>query len=97
MSPEDTKFLAGWGRARRQSRRAYVTKHGVLYWGIPVGIWTCAGLWFFQPESITARHFFGYGLSGAVIGMIRGLYEWDKYETRFRSLTGRGSGTDRMP
>lgn len=94
MNSEATKFLADWERMRRQSRRAYVTKYGVFGWGIPAGLSIGAGRWVFQPESITVGIIIGHAVSGAVLGMVYGLYHWDKYETRYRSLAERGSGTN---
>ena len=35
MNPKQREW---WSKTRRQGRKSYIWKHGVLYWGVPVGI-----------------------------------------------------------
>lgn len=94
MSPEDTAFLAMWEPHRQKSRRRYVTTCGVLGWGVPFWLLFCAFHRVWDPEKVTVAFVIFNGATSALMGMIYGLFYWDKNETRYRSLTSRKAGAD---
>ncbi|MBM7615962.1 hypothetical protein [Alkaliphilus hydrothermalis] len=77
------KQLDRWRKIREKGKVKYILQHGILYWGIPMGIFIVFfstikddGIQYFSSWIIIAVHFIIGILYGLIIGTVYGSFSW---------------------
>src|SRR5437763_10270421 len=91
--------LSGWEAIRKQGRRRFIWRFGIVAFGLPVGVLgsTLAQWWRhdWSASFLTTAQFWLNlpinALIGMVIGFLFGAFEWRTAERRFWAALGRSA------
>ncbi|MBL39134.1 MAG: hypothetical protein CMP07_12075 [Xanthomonadales bacterium] len=83
-------IMKDWREFRKQGRRAYVIKHGVLLWGLSSAvIWALVMQYFDPSDPVWLRPLIAAAVFPAV-GYFVGLWTWRKKEAKYHQEDGAG-------
>lgn len=81
-------IMKDWRELRKQGRRAYVIKHGVLLWGLSCAlIWALVMQYFDPSDPFWQRPLIAAAVFPAV-GYFVGLSTWRKKEEKYHQENG---------